>query len=260
MATITLRNNVFAVADTVSLYLASAKAPGASAPSGSAITTADVASDGTLTFTGLTEGVDYIAYKSGTGAVNFKASSPTRTTAMADARMSSWAGTAVASNIDRRAAVANLTATTSGTLFVAGGLVLPAGQTVSTITAFSATTAGGTLTVQQFGLINAATGVVLARTADAADAAWAANTKKTLTLATPYTPTDDLAVYVGIVIAASTVPTLRGATLGHAVISSGYTPTLCGTTADTSLTAHPAVGATIGAITATADLPFVAVG
>ena len=37
-------------------------------------------------------------------------------------------------------------------------------------------------------------------------------------------------------------------------------PILCGSTADTSLTAHPAVGATMGAVTAGANLPLVVLG
>lgn len=62
MASITLRNNKYAVGATVSIYLASQRNrsdPNLGAPSGSAVTTADVASDGTLTLTGLLENTDY---------------------------------------------------------------------------------------------------------------------------------------------------------------------------------------------------------
>ncbi len=59
----------------------------------------------------------------------------------------------------------------------------------------------------------------------------------------------------------STVPTLRGASVGNAAVAGLLTsPILCGNTADTGLTAHPAVAATMGAVTAGANLPLVVLG
>ena len=266
MASITLVNNKYAVGATVSIYLASQRNrsdPNLGAPSGSAVTTAVVASNGSLTVTGLLENTDYVCYVANVGYVGFKTTVPSRANeAFADAKARLWMpGAAVDANIDRSEAEGNLSALTSGTLFAAGGCVIPAGRTVSTITFLSATTALGTGTVQQFGLVDADSLAVLAITNDDTSTAWAANTAKTLTLASPYTPAQDKAVYATIVVAASTVPTLRGASLGNAATAGLLTsPKLAGDTADTSLTAHPAVGATMGAITAGANLPLVVLG
>ena len=263
MASITLTNNKYAVGDTVSIYLASQRNrsdPNLGAPSGSAVTTAVVASDGSLTVTGLLDNTDYVCFVTAVGYIGFRTSLPTRSEALADTKTRLWGpGSPVATSIDRSLADTNLSALTSGTLLAVGNIVLPAGRTISTITFYSATTAGGTLTVQQFGLVRASDRAVLAITNDDTSTAWAANTAKTLTLATPYTPSDDVAAYATIVVAASQVPTLRGASVGHAAVATPV-PILCGNTADTSLTAHPAVAATMGAVTAGANLPLVVLG
>ena len=266
MASITLTNNKYAVGDTVSIYLASQRNrsdPNLGAPSGSAVTTAVVAANGSLTVTGLLENTDYVCFKTSVGYVGFKTTVPSRANeAFADAKARLWMpGASVDANIDRSEAEGNLSALTSGTLLACGGLVIPAGRTVSTITFVSATTAGGTLTVQQFGIVDADSLAVLAITSDDGSTAWAANTAKTLSLASPYTPAQDKAVYATIVVAASQVPTLRGASLGNAAVAGLLTsPKLAGNTADTGLSAHPAVGATMGAITAGANLPLVVLG
>ena len=262
MASITLRNNKYAVGDTVSIYLASQRNrsdPNLGAPSGSAVTTAVVASDGTLTLSGLLENTDYVCFKTSVGYISFRTSNPTRREALRDTKARLWSAGGALENIDRSLVDANLSALTSGTLLAVGGLVIPEGRTVTTITFIAGATALNTGTVQQFGLVDADSLAVLAITADDTNTAWSANAAKTLTLASPYTPTSDKAVYATIVVAASTPPTLRGASVGHANVAGLGSPKLCGNTADTSLTAHPAVAATMGAITAGANLPFVAV-
>jgi hypothetical protein len=89
------------------------------------------------------------------------------------------------------------------------GIYVQAGQTVTTITFYSATTALGTGTNQFFSLYNAAFGK-LAVTNDDTSTAWAANSAKTLTLASPYVVPTSGWYYFGCNVVATTVPTLAG--------------------------------------------------
>ena len=88
-------------------------------------------------------------------------------------------------------------------------------------------------------------------TIDATTAAWSANTVKTLALATPYTVTADGYFYIGIMIAAATVPTLNGPTLLSVSIG-GIAPIVNGNDAtNTGLTTPATAPATAAALTAT---------
>jgi hypothetical protein len=88
---------------------------------------------------------------------------------------------------------------------------LDAGVTVSTITFFAGGTAAVTPTAQWFSLYNSARGK-LAVTADDTTTAWAAFATKTLTLSAPYVTTYAGLHYLGIMVAAATVPTIAGMT------------------------------------------------
>jgi hypothetical protein len=129
-------------------------------------------------------------------------------------------------NLRRRELTTNQTAVGTGVM-KSVALYLREGDIVTNLTFVSATTAGATLTNWWFALYSpAATPALLGQTADQEDAAWAANTVKTLALESPVTITETGVHYAAIMVAASTVPTLLGAAaLLHA---SGSNPIITG--------------------------------
>lgn len=165
-----------------------------------------------------------------------------------------WRPTAaIVENVPRALiAGANLSALTSGTLLVVGGLVLPPGTEVNNISFMSGTTAGATLTNQWFCLLDQSRNVIL-KTADDTSTAWAANTVKTKALSSTYAVTSETALYVGILVAATTVPSLRGMTIDSNL--AGLATILCGNST-TGLTNPASLGATAAAITAGGNLPW----
>jgi hypothetical protein len=172
------------------------------------------------------------------------------------ARTGGWAPTgAIAENAPRILADTTISLT-SGTLRLAGGLVLPGGTQISNISFHSGATAGATLTNQWFCLVDQSLNV-LAKTADDTSTAWGARAVKTLALSSPYTPANDIAVYVGILVAATTTPNIQGVTNGQG--NSGdvqfKTPSWGGTST-TGLTNPASLGATAAAITAATSLPY----
>lgn len=183
------------------------------------------------------------------------------TTAYADAavakraRNQAWAPSGAISETfprDNRGDVCALVST--GMLNLAGGLLVPAGVTVTNITFVSSSTGAGTPTHWWFCLVDAALNV-LAKTTDQTTTAWATNTAKTLALTAPYTPTVDTPVYAGFLMTATTVITFVGS-----VVSAGgtghtsLTPKLGGQSTS-GLTTPASLGATAGAITA-GDLAY----
>lgn len=127
---------------------------------------------------------------------------------------------------------------------------LPEGMTVTNIIWVSGDTPAGTPTNYWFALYNAQTKVLLGQTADQLTAAWAANTTKTLALQTPYvTPYAGL-YYVGIMVKATTPPTLYGAQ--HRSANLNAMPPIFNGNADSGLTTTaPATLGTISADTMT---------
>lgn len=96
---------------------------------------------------------------------------------------------------------------------------LQAGEVVSSVTFVTATTAAGTPTAGFVALYSAdAVPALLAQSADFGTTARAANTAYTVPLASSVTITEAGLYWVSIAFAASTVPTLRGATLGNAAL------------------------------------------
>lgn len=140
--------------------------------------------------------------------------------------------------------LANTAALTSGTVRL-DAIQLQEGDVVTSISYLSATTALDTATVQLFGLYDKNL-ARLAQSADATSAAWAANTVKTLTMATPYTVLTDDYYYLAILVAASTVPTLAAITYNNAIASS--TAPILSATSDTSATALAATAAALTGI------------
>lgn len=152
---------------------------------------------------------------------------------------------AKAQTLDRRDVIATATALATGRLSLFG-IYLKAGTLVSTISFLSGATAAVTPTAQWFALYSAARGK-LGVTSDDTTTAWGANVVKSLNLASPVAITASGLYYVGCMVAAATVPTLRGvATLATA---SGLAPILEGS-ADSALTTPATAPVTATALTA----------
>jgi hypothetical protein len=152
---------------------------------------------------------------------------------------------------------ANAAVLTSGTLYVVYGLILPAGQSISAIHFYSATTAAVTPENQWACLLNSAR-KVLAVSKDKTTTAWAANGKQTFEIEAAYAPPawEDQMVYVGLLVKAATVPTLQAIESVNAFPLS-QAPILAGTS-NTGLSTPSGltVGSTATAITATAKRPY----
>lgn len=150
-------------------------------------------------------------------------------------RTGGWVPTgAIAETIRARAVNSNVSPTT-GQLYVAGGMVLPGGRAVSSITFMSDTTAAVTPTNQWFCLLDQSRNV-LATTVDDTTAAWGSNAVKTLLLATTiggatpggtYTPANALEVYVGINVVAATTPNIKAIAVTTPL--AGLAPKIAGT-------------------------------
>jgi hypothetical protein len=116
-------------------------------------------------------------------------------------------------NLRRTECGGNLAALTTQ-IITAVGIYLEAGDVITNLTFCSATTAAGTPTNWWFALYSSdATPVLRAQTADQTSTAWAANTAKTVALATPYTILTTGIHYAAVMVKATTVPTLLGASL-----------------------------------------------
>lgn len=96
---------------------------------------------------------------------------------------------------------------------------LQAGDLVTSISAISGATAAGTPTNYFFALYSAA-GALLAQTADQLTAAWAADTVKTIALATAQKIPFSGVYFVALMVKATTVPSLVG-TIGAKGIIAG---------------------------------------
>lgn len=155
---------------------------------------------------------------------------------------------AVAETMPRETCVeANAAALTSGTMLL-NAIYLKAGTVVTNISFFSATTAAGTPTNQFFALYSIRLSL-LARSTDATTAAWAANTLKTLAMASAYTVQVSGWYYVGIMVAATTVPTLKGLSASSSILA-GFNVVLSGnsTTGLTTVLPDPCAALTANSL------------
>ena len=149
----------------------------------------------------------------------------------------------------------NVCTETNTTLLSSGRLSLqaiwlPAGITINSISFWSATTAGATLTNQLFGLYDIHLNLLATSVNDGATA-WAANSKKQLALTAPFTTTYSGIYYLAIMVAATTVPTMKGGT-ARTDGSLEYAPPSMGGTSTTGLTtALPATAAAPAKVTTT---------
>lgn len=239
---------------TISIYNRSDWGPNLTpgvAPTGTAVTTAVMGNTG-VRIPGLTAGQHYVATASLSSTypmVEFAADAAVDT--FID-QQSPWQPAASIAETTPRDTLSTTTTLTSGRIHLVGGIVIPAGQKITAISFLSGSQALVTGTAQWFGLYSTAR-AELALTADDTSTAWAANVKKTLTLASPYTPTTETPVYVGIMVAASTPPTLQSAS-GHA--GGNTIPPILSGYGDGSLTTPASGPDTVTALTAVATTPY----
>jgi hypothetical protein len=141
---------------------------------------------------------------------------------------------------------ANLSALSSGALYLVG-IFLRAGQKINNISFFSATTAANTPTNGFFALYGSVSRNLLAQTENFTSEAWAANSIKTKALTSTYTVLSTGLYYVGIMITATTVPTLKGQTAKTGGQLAGTAPILHGnsTTSLTTSLPNPAVAISV---------------
>jgi hypothetical protein len=131
----------------------------------------------------------------------------------------------------------------TGVLFLQA-IRLYAGQVISSITAASATTAAGTPT-NGFLCLYDGNRNLLAQTANQTTTAWAANTVKTLALTAQYIVPSDGVYYIGVMMTATTVMTMKGGTARTASQLAGTAPILSGTSTTGLTTTLPATAAAI---------------
>lgn len=125
---------------------------------------------------------------------------------------------------------------------------LPANVTITSISFWSATTAGATLTNQLFGLYDSSLNLLRSSVNDTSTA-WAANSRKTLALTSTFTTTYSGLHYLGIMVAATTVPTIKGNTAKTGGQLGAGAPSLGGTSTTGLTTALPATAAAPGLVT-----------
>ncbi len=125
---------------------------------------------------------------------------------------------------------------------------LPAGVTISSISFWSATTAGATLTNQLFGLYDNNLNLLRSSNNDTSTA-WAANSKKTLALTSAFTTTYSGLYYLGIMVAATTVPTIKGNTAKTGGQLQAAAPSMGGTSTTGLTTALPSTANAPGTVT-----------
>jgi hypothetical protein len=143
---------------------------------------------------------------------------------------------ALAETVDRAGGtITNVATLTTQKLFLVG-IALKAGMTVTNISFHTGATAAGTPTNWWFALYSyhATAPVLLRQTADQTTTAMAANTPFTKALTSPYVITASGMYYLGIMVKATTVPTLLVSSPNALVAS--MAPILQGNTADTGLT------------------------
>lgn len=124
---------------------------------------------------------------------------------------------AVAENIYmgrfQSAGMADLSILTSGVMYLAGGMVLPEGVPINGLRFLAGDTAAASPTNQWACLLDRS-GRVLAVSQDRTNSAWGANLFKTFTFDTPYVAPGPMPVYCGLMVKASTVPSIVGVATG----------------------------------------------
>jgi hypothetical protein len=127
-------------------------------------------------------------------------------------------------------------------------IYIPAGVTVNSISFWSATTAAGTPTNQLFGLYDNNLNLLRSSNNDTTTA-WAANSRKTIALTSAFTTTYSGLYYLGIMVTATTVPTLKGNTAKVGGQLNAGAPSMGGTSNTGLTTALPATATAPGTVT-----------
>jgi hypothetical protein len=132
-------------------------------------------------------------------------------------------------------------------------IYLYAGDVITNISARSGATAAGTPTNWWFALYdNSGTPALLSQAADQTSTAWAANTTKTLALGSAQTITKSGIYWVGIMVTATTPPTLLGCVGAPAIVTGERN---LSQSSGSSLTAT--APSTITSVTAKQFIPYV---
>lgn len=144
----------------------------------------------------------------------------------------------------------------SGQLWLAGGAVIPAGKTIKSVSWITGEKALAGGENQWFALYRQSDLALLGVTSDDTSTAWGATTKKTLNLSTPYTARVDTPVYIGIMVKATTMPSVwtAGVPTAAALIRSAA-PVIAGASTG-SLTNPASAPSTAGAITSARNVPY----
>lgn len=144
--------------------------------------------------------------------------------------------TTLASTFDRAVISDTNTALLSTGRLGVVAIYLPKGMTINNITFWSASTALVTGTNQWFALFDKDKNK-LAVTADDTSTAWAANTAKSLVISGGFLTTYSGLYYLGIMVKATTVPTISTtASLGAIIVRTGSGGNFLGGVADSGLT------------------------
>lgn len=136
----------------------------------------------------------------------------------------------------------------TGTLYCAGGAVLPAGIPISSVTFLFGSTAAAGVTSCWYAILDQQRNV-LAVTADNGSGTIPTSGSLTLNLTASYVPTWDMPVYLAACINATTMPSVIGTT--NSGTATAIAPILCGNST-TGLSAPLAVAAVGTALTSTA--------
>jgi hypothetical protein len=153
--------------------------------------------------------------------------------------------------------------TTALTTAVMTSIAVPlfCGDVISTVTVMTGNTAGGTMTHQWAALYDTqATSALIvgSQSADGTSGALAANTAIAFTLGAKYTVPADGIYYVGLMVAATTVPSLMCMSTGRTTMSGAVITgqKVLAQTSGTSLTTT--APATIATPTTVANIPYIA--
>lgn len=246
---------VYARSDWSPVYAPSGAPPGSQVTSG-------VMGASSVTFTGLTEGVAYVAYALVDGEhryVHFTAHGPSSSTYPVLERSDKMPVGGIRENMPRPQSISSstVTASASGDLRCVG-VECVAGDPIANISFFAGGTALGTGTHLWMCLLDANRNV-LAVTADDTAPVWAAvsasaDGEKKMALTTPYVVTASGVIYAGVCVVATTMPTFSGVPNPGGLALKA--PVLSAKSS-TGLTTPPTVGTQMAAFTGVTGTPYV---
>lgn len=165
---------------------------------------------------------------------------------------------AIRVSTDRRVVATNQTALTSGQPRMVA-IQLQAGDIITSITFVTGTTAPASPTHQWFALYDSSRNLVRV-TGDDTNAAWASSSPKTLNLSSSYTVPSTGMYYLGILVTATTMPTLFATNGASQMVGVTVLPILCGNSSSAGLTTPATAPATAGALATSIGVPLAYVG